>query len=488
MGMSFPTQRQLTGETLQSYLLTCSPVRKGIFMERKKLLNILFNEISASNTTTRNKKTTNADAKSSRILATNVYIDNDTHHTRLNNNDLIIGPAGAGKTRGYVMPNLLSCNESMIVVDTKNTLYNTYSDYLMYKGARVYQIDFSGNSESDIGYNPFDYIRRDRNGYNEYDILMMAEQLTPISSPNEPFWDLSAKYVIASMIAYVCETLPEQEHNISALARIASDFDSYEDMLDEYMVSNADSIAIKYYNIMKSTKNAEKTRACISAFVFEKLIPLSNSASDKLFKASERLSIRELSYNKSVLFLNVSDTNHSLDALISLFYTQALAALMDEADRNRDNRLTVPVRFIFDDFAAGTTLPAFDKTISVIRSREIYVSIVIQSLSQLESLYSKPAAQTIVNNCDHWLYLGGHDLDTIEQISRKADKMVKNIANMPLDKVLVFERGKPAIFADKYDISMNAEYRNMLDFKDKLFQLEKEYYENLADSDLPFGE
>lgn len=401
-------------------------------------------------------------SKNSRLLADKICVDNDTHKTLLNNNDLIIGPAGAGKTRGYVMPNLFSCNESIIIADTKNTLYKTFADYLKNQDITVYRIDFSGISESDIGYNPFDYIKNaSGNSYDEYDILLMAEQLCPVETKSDPYWDTSAKYVIASMIAYVCECLPQNEHNIASLTKIAADFSTYELLLDELAVKNSNSIAVKYYNVMKATGSSDKTAACIASFVFEKLIPLDNKASNALFKASKRLHINSLADKKSVLFLNISDTNHSSDTLISLFYSQALSSLMTYADKSPTNRLDVPVRFIFDDFAAGTTLPDFDKIISVIRSREIYVSIIIQSLSQLESLYSKPAAQTIVNNCDHWLYLGGHDLETISQISLKADKMATSIANMPLDKMLVFERGKPARFASKYDISMCDGYKDL---------------------------
>ena len=427
--------------------------------------------------------------KNTRLLADKIYVDNDTHKTLLNNNDLIIGPAGAGKTRGYVMPNLFSCNESMIIADTKNTLYKTFADYLKKQGITVYQIDFSGISESDIGYNPFDYIKKNSDGsYNEFDILLMAEQICPMHTISDPYWDISAKYVIASMIAYVCECLPQNEHSIASLAQIATDFSTYESLLDELAIKNSNSIAVKYYNVMKAARNADKTFACIASFVFEKLIPLDNKASNALFNAPKRLCINSLADKKSVLFLNISDTNHSSDTLISLFYSQALSSLMTYADISHTNRLNVPVRFIFDDFAAGTTLPNFDKIISVIRSREIYVSIIIQSLSQLESLYSKPAAQTIVNNCDHWLYLGGHDLETISQISLKADKMPKNIANMPLDKVLIFERGKPAVFASKYDISMCDGYKDLCTHHTDISSKDNNDYTYQYDGyDLPFA-
>lgn len=415
--------------------------------------------LNTTSTNTSSANTVNMAFANARLLAKNIYVDNNTHNTQLNNNDLIIGPAGAGKTRGYVMPNILSGNESLIVTDTKNSLRRFLQPYLMQQGIAVYNIDFSGISHSTVGYNPFDNIDIDINGnYSERDVLCMAEQLAPIHNTKDIFWDISAKYVIASMIAYVMECFPKDQRNIAALAKLAGHFDEYEYMLSELSIENENSLAIKYYNVLKATGSAEKMRSSIISVIFEKLTPLDNSAANNLYNAPERISFEKLSSEKSVLFLNVSDSDRSSDVLVSLFYAQALHSLMTIADMNEENHLQIPVRLILDDFAAGTTIADFDKIISVIRSRDIYVSIILQSLSQLEALYSAPCAKTIINNCDHWLYLGGQDIDTIEQISLKSNKMPVSIANLPLDKVLLFERGKSAQIADKFDISLSPVY------------------------------
>ena len=163
------------------------------------------------------------------------------------------------------------------------------------------------------------------------------------------------------------------------------------------------------------------------------------------------------------IFLSVSDSDRSQDVLINLFYTQALQYLMDAADRQPDSRLPIPVRFILDDFSTNTVIPDFDKIISVIRSREIYVSVVIQSLSQLEGLYSHAKAQTIINNCDHCLYLGGTDTRTAQYFAEKFNCQVSTVLNLPLDTLFIFERGSEPRKARKYELNQDEVYRGLME-------------------------
>ena len=163
----------------------------------------------------------------------------------------------------------------------------------------------------------------------------------------------------------------------------------------------------------------------------------------------EELSIESVGKEKTVVFLNISDTDHSMDCLVNLFYTQALQTLVSEADKNDNGQLTVPCRIIFDDFAAGTIIPDIDKVISVIRSRDIWVTISIQSLSQLESLYSHAQSLTIQNNCDHIIYMGSNDLSSAEYIGTRAGRVPEEILAMERTKEYFIEGGKKAILVDK---------------------------------------
>jgi len=150
-----------------------------------------------------------------------------------------------------------------------------------------------------------------------------------------------------------------------------------------------------------------------------------------------------------LLPVNISDTDRAYDKIVNLFYAQALQVLCKAADANPNGRLDVPVRIIMDDFAASAVIPDFDKTISVIRSRDISVSIILQSLTQLESMYSHPAATTIINNCDHLLYLGSQDVKTAEYVAYKALCAPEEVMCMRRDKVYILTNSERAKLADK---------------------------------------
>ena len=126
-----------------------------------------------------------------------------------------------------------------------------------------------------------------------------------------------------------------------------------------------------------------------------------------------------------------------------------MQTLCAQADQQKDGRLAVPVRIIMDDFAAGTRIPNFDKIISVIRSRDISVSLILQSMMQLESMYTAAEASTIINNCDHILYLGTQDIKTAEFVSYRAFKTPESVLCMPLNQAILITKGEKAAFVNK---------------------------------------
>ena len=156
-----------------------------------------------------------------RILSQDCLADNNSHATGLNNNDLIVGPSGAGKTRGYVLPNILQCSESFIVADTKNSLRAETEAVLRQNGYKVLSLDLCGGPSS--GYNPLDYIRLDpkTNRHNEQDIMAVSAALIPIETPRDPFWEFSARIYLESIIGYVLESLPEEEHTMDSVVRLS---------------------------------------------------------------------------------------------------------------------------------------------------------------------------------------------------------------------------------------------------------------------------
>lgn len=394
-----------------------------------------------------------------RLLAENYSVSNDTRLTGLNNNDLIIGPSGAGKTGGYVIPNILRFDTSMIVADTKGNLCRKLSPALRQNGYKVYTVDFV-NPERSCSYNPLDYIRRNKQTgkIREQDIITVSNALV-VDNTKDPFWSDAAKIAMNCMIAFVLEAFPRSEHNLYSVSRVyktlssqlAGSFNGGEpcvQFLEEWGLKHPDSFAFQKYAMFKGVLISEKTWGSITQFITNALSPFEFEEAKAMFAKPAEFRIEELGRSKTVVFLNVSDSDRAFDGLVNLFYTQALKALITEADNNRDSRLKVPVRIILDDFATNAFIPDFDKTISVIRSREISVSIILQSLSQLDAMYGT-SAKTILNNCDHILYLGGVDLDTTRYIAQRVSKSLDTIMSMPINKVWVLERGKHGMLLDR---------------------------------------
>lgn len=381
--------------------------------------------------------------RNERILGKDVFVSNDTRQTRLNNNDLIVGVSGSGKTGGYVVPNIAQCNESMVVADTKGLLYKKFHAKLEKAGYTVYRIDFK-NFANSCGYNPLDYIRRKRDGICEQDIITIAEVLVPMQSEKEPFWEMSARMLITCLIAFVKEALPKAEQNLRSVCRLSQVIGSRAGlyMFRELAAELPDSIAVRRYKEIQSIMKADKTWACIKQSASVALELFGMEEAKNMFVGKSGFQIKEIGERKTAVFVNVSDTDRAFDTIINVFYTQVLHELCNVADKTKKGCLKVPVRFILDDFATNAYIPDFDKIISVIRSREIAVSLILQSISQLETLYTPAQAQTIINGCDHLLYLGGQDVQTAKFIGTKANKTADTILNMKLDDAYLFSRGE----------------------------------------------
>ena len=222
-------------------------------------------------------------------------------------------------------------------------------------------------------------------------------------------------------------------------------------------------VAMRWKGI-QTCRRADKMYGSILGILAQKISNFSFSGARELFTNSNQIDFASISQEPTAVFLHVSDSDYSLANLTSLFYTQALQALIAEADKQPDNRLQIPVRLYLDDFA-NLLVPDMDKTISVIRSREISVSIVLQSITQLEGLYGHAKSMTIVDNCDHLLYLGGQSVETARFIGVKANKPVSTILNMPLDRAWLFERGSTPREVKKYDLTRHPLYRQLPEYR-----------------------
>lgn len=248
--------------------------------------------------------------ESFRILTQGHNISNDTRKTGLNNNDIICGPSGAGKTRGYVMPNILQCHGSMIIADPKGALLGELGGVLRENGYKVLNIDFSDiGATFGTGYNPLDYIR-DGNG-REQDIMTVAAALVPVES-REPYWDHAAATLLQALIGYVLQCLPKEEHDLYTVTRmfLSGQCDS---LFKELEVIDPESFAVTRYRLSHINREAERMLASVTGILAERLTTCSFDGARKLFSNPNRINFPQLGEEKTALFLNISDTDRSLD-------------------------------------------------------------------------------------------------------------------------------------------------------------------------------
>ncbi len=406
--------------------------------------------------------------ESYRFLAGDCTVLNDPFITGLNNHDLVVGSSSAGKTECYVIPNLLLADHSMVVVDTKGLLYRRYRNYLKKRGMNVMKIDFV-NPDKSCTYNMLDYVRKDRSGkgYRQKDLKSIAAMMLPDNFDKEKIWVDSSRLMLISLMAYVMEQVVDSERNMKTVARIYQKIapDLMDDKTDgirlfeELRLENPDSFAVSMYDMFRSNAAADKMMASISMFVGAALEPFVYDDMNDLLAGSNPIKFRDIGRKKTVLFVNISDTDRSMDGVIGVFYQQMFQNLVDEADTHDDGRLDIPVRIILDDFASNFVIPDFDKLLTTIRSRRIYASVVIQSVSQLETMYEKPRAKTIFNNCDCKIFIGSQDRDTADFIADMAGCLPETVMTLKSDQEYVVIRGeKPKIASRIKPRSMDVQF------------------------------
>lgn len=401
-----------------------------------------------------------------RILADGVTQSNDTHKTGLNNNDLIIGPTGAGKTRGYVIPNILYDDESLIIADTKGNLRRQYGPYLMRRGYHIVDIDFVDCLHSPFGYDPLRFIHRDpkTKAIVEQDLFKVSAACCPVEAlDRDPYWSQAAQMNLSALIALTFERFAPEDQNMATVCKLVERLGTpwlaslFKDIDD----CNPESCAARLYRYATINVDAKKMVASVWGILVNAVKTMSFDGATHLFTAGDMVDFAHIGHEKTAVFVTVSDSDRSMDQLVNTFYTQALQELIYEADAQESSCLPVPVRIILDDFATNTVIPDFDKIITTIRSRGIAVSLVVQSLSQLRSLYTDSQAETIANNCDTWIYLGGTDLKTVDEVAKRIDKPLYKVLELGLDEPLLFIRGSRPRRVKKFNLEQDPIYRSI---------------------------
>lgn len=401
--------------------------------------------------------------KNMMIVADEEYFSLDCYKTKLNNNALIVGASGTGKTRSIVIPNLLQAAGSYIVCDPKGTLYKEYGEYMKSQGYVVKYLDFIHPEQSDH-YNPFHYI------HTTQDVIKMADMLTMTDRAfrNDPFWDDAASLAIAALIAYLKFHRPKNEQTFEILNYLLSSAKAEENynsgsqtvldlIFERLKLDSPDCWAVKQYE--KARVAADKTWNSILISLTAKTRNFDTEELNQMMR-NDTIDIRSIGKRKTVLFVVVSDSDRSMDMLVNLFFSQAMNELCAYADEEcEDYRLPVPVRFILDDFATNCKIDQFPRMISSIRSRGISVMLMIQAEAQLEQGYGSDRL-TIISNCDTYCYLGGTDLETARNIAERVDEPLKKILYMPVGYAWVFRRGRQPELRKTFDLEGFSKYQN----------------------------
>ena len=388
----------------------------------------------------------------------------DSWQTGLNNNVLVLGCSGGGKTRNHLKPNLLEANGSYVVLDSKGRLAREMGPYLQGLGYEVDVIDFT-TMEGTIGYDPLNAVRWRHGRPLQQDIIAIANAICPKQDMgNDPFWGLAAANYLASYIAYVFEALPDREWNMASVVSMfeqacAGDAD---ELFRELRREDPESYAVALYRRAKATARAEKMHASIMGIIAANLLPLSFEGALESFRNPCQLNFRVLGVEKHAVFVTMDDLDDSLAALTSLFVRQAFSVLCDFADTECEGgRLPVPVRFMLDDFA-NLTLPGFDRVLSVVRSREISCTVICQTVSQLEARYGAAEANSIIGNCDRQLVLGFQDEATARYFSLRANKTPATLLETPAGSWWYFERGHRGVCEAAYRLEDHPSYEACL--------------------------
>ena len=389
------------------------------------------------------------------ILGQDRYYSLNCYETKVNNNVLVVGTSGAGKTRSIVTPNLLQATGSYVVSDPKGNLYKKYKGYLKAQGYVVKKLDFT-DPENSAHYNFFKYIK------STQDIVKAAHMLIYQRKDTmhvEPFWDEASQLLVQAVMAYLIERWGPEEQNLHRVLQLVNLYQGtgemeerktpLDNMMEELGKENPDSYALSMYT--KFRVAADKTLRSIMISVNARL-GLYDTPELNEMTGSDDIDIASIGKQKTALFVTVSDTDRSMDGLVNIFFTQAMNELCRYADTEcEDSYLPVPVRFILDDFATNCKIDDFPRMIASIRSRGISTMLLIQAESQLTENYGHDG-KTIIGNCDTYVYLGGNDVETARAVAARCDLPVKRILNMPIETNWIFRRGEAPVYGHNFEL------------------------------------
>ncbi|RGO23157.1 type IV secretory system conjugative DNA transfer family protein [Dorea sp. OM02-2LB] len=417
----------------------------------------------------------------------------DGYKHKRNLNVLVVGGSGAGKSRTYAIPNIMQCNCSMVITDPKAELLRKTGGVLERNGYEVRVFDLI-NPETSWCYNPFAYVRDDK------DVLKMINNLIRNTTPkgaqsSDPFWEKSETALLQALMLYLLHEAPPEEQNFPMImemlgsAQVKEDDEDYQSPLDilfeRLEMRDPESIAVKQYAIYKQAAGKTAKSILISVGVRLAAFNLKQIAN---LTCTDELDLYSIGEKKVALFCCIPDADTSMNYLVGMIYSNLFQTLYYVADRKYGGRLPVPVHCIMDEWPNVALPDDFDKILATMRSRGISCSIIIQNIAQMKALF-KDSYESLIGNCDEFLYLGGNekeghkyvsellgketlDTNTYGQTKGRSGSYSVNyqqtgrelltpdeIRLLDNRKAILFIRGERPIMDDKYDLKKHVNFR-----------------------------
>ena len=396
----------------------------------------------------------------------------DCNITGINNNVLVVGGSGSGKTVSIAEPFLLeSKNRNIITSVTKRRIVDKYTQLLKKRGYNVLDLNFVNPTKGNISYDPLAFIN------SEQDLQFVAKTIvcsnSKLENIQDPYWYMSATSLFIALISYVF--MKVDNPNFSDVLDMVDTLDIWEctdaDSKCVHLATSHDSFfdeigeeapkSLAYVNWLSFKRLPIRTAGCVLSFLKTSITTVFTPELKEMFKMKHKIDFNKFLKEKTALFITNSPVNPSINTFINMFYAHTFKELFELGEIQSDGRLPIPVHFLADDFATGCPVPLFDQYISIFREKGISATLLIQSESQLSSLYGPVSSTTIINNCDTYVYMGSNDLVTAKNIAERADITTNDCLNIKLGNQIIFRRGLKPKLCKRYNTFENMLYRDI---------------------------
>ncbi len=401
------------------------------------------------------------------ILGENCCYSSDCNETGLNNNIIVCGGSGSGKTMSISEPRLLETKtSSLISTVTKRRIVTKYMPLFKERGYNVLDLNFVNPIESTCSYDPLKYVA----SYS--DITFLAKSIVKADpqkdrSSADPYWDEAAISLLSAEIAYILMTNDKatfadvlELHDSLTIDEGGSTIRTSLDDQFDYMASEYPTcFAVSCWKSFKSLPI--KTAGCVFGTLNTTIDTIFSPELREMMVTKPQVDFELMATEKTILFVTTSAVNPALHCFVNMFYAQAFKQLFEYAESSQNGVLPVPVHVLCDDFATGGRVLNFAEYISIFREKRISVTLLLQSESQLEQMYGIGNATTIINNCDSYIYLGGMDIKTAQNISLRLNVPIDEVLYMPIGQEILFRRGQRPIITRRYDIQKDELYKRI---------------------------